>query len=408
MTLKDIAHYVDDSISSDKIDINQYVTTDSLLQNKEGRTIASNLPPQFCNLTHFMPGDVLVANIRPYLKKVWKADIEGGCSKDVLVIRAKDNHEGNYIYALSLQDTFFENAMLGNKGTQMPRGDKDKIMDFPIYGHKEDFELKIGSLIDGIQKKISLNTRMNTELEAMAKQLYDYWFVQFDFPNENGKPYKSSGGKMVYNEKLKREIPEGWDVKKIRDCINPIERGMSYTSASIATKEGIPMINLACFTKQGNYRIGELKFYNEDYDSSYLVSEGDMLFACTDMTRDADIIGSPIFVNKEFNEYVYSSDLAKIIPNNIEKTYLYFVMKDKTFHNYIKKFASGSLVLHLNIDGVREYPLPIPPNELQRKFNYIYESMAKEINVLTNEIIYFTSLRDSLLPMLMNGQVIVE
>ena len=140
MVLKDIAYYVEESISSDNIEMSQYVTTDSLLQNKEGRVLASNLPPQPCSLTHFMVGDVLIANIRPYLKKVWKADIEGGCSKDVLVIRAKDGHCSEYIYALSMQDSFFENAMLGNKGTQMPRGDKNKIMEFPIWGHDKDEE----------------------------------------------------------------------------------------------------------------------------------------------------------------------------------------------------------------------------------------------------------------------------
>lgn len=224
MRLSDIAYYVEENITSDNIELNQYVTTDSLLQNKEGRTIASNLPPQTCSLTHFQPGDVLIANIRPYLKKVWKADVEGGCSKDVLVLRAKEGHNSDYLYSVALQDVFYDNAMLGNKGTQMPRGDKNKIMEFPVYDQKDN-EISIGNLISGIQEKIALNTRMNAELEAMAKQLYDYWFVQFDFPNEEGKPYKSSGGKMVWNAKLKREIPEGWEEVVISDLISEKKAG---------------------------------------------------------------------------------------------------------------------------------------------------------------------------------------
>lgn len=271
-----------------------------------------------------------------------------------------------------------------------------------------DYQHKIASTIAKIDDKIALNTRLNAELEAMAKQLYDYWFVQFDFPDENGKPYKSSGGKMVYNSTLKRDIPAGWEVKRIEECVYPLERGMSYTSESIATKDGMPMINLACFTKQGNYRIGELKFYSGDYDQSYIVSQGDMLFACTDMTRDADIIGSPIIVNQEHDEFIYSSDLAKITPLNIEGSYLYFIMKDKTFHNYIKKFASGSLVLHLNLDGVRKYPFVVPPHSLQDKIALIVNEIIQQRDLLINELINLSQLRDSLLPMLMNGQVTVE
>lgn len=106
MKLKDIAEYVTDKISSDAIDLDCYVTTDSLLQNKAGREVAVNLPPQVCTLTHFRQGDILIGNIRPYLKKIWMADIDGGCNADVLVIRAKDGHSPSFIYALLLQDAF--------------------------------------------------------------------------------------------------------------------------------------------------------------------------------------------------------------------------------------------------------------------------------------------------------------
>ena len=95
---------------------------------------------------------------------------------------------------------------------------------------------------------------INQNLEAMAKQLYDYWFVQFDFPNEEGKPYKSSGGTMVWNEKLKREIPQGWDISDVKSLIEPIERGVSYSSDEILDTSATPMINLACFSKAGKYR----------------------------------------------------------------------------------------------------------------------------------------------------------
>ena len=106
---------------------------------------------------------------------------------------------------------FFEYEMKATKGSKMSRGDKNHIMNFPCIYLKN--KIGIGSFLSSIDKKIALNRHINAKLEQMAKRLYDYWFVQFDFPNSDGKPYKSSGGKMVYNAELKREIPEGWEVK---------------------------------------------------------------------------------------------------------------------------------------------------------------------------------------------------
>ena len=207
--LSSIAYYVTDKISSNDISLSEYVTTDCILQNKKGREVASNLPPQPCCLTRYQRGDILIANIRPYLKKVWFADIDGGASSDVLVFRAKEGHSPSFLYAVLLQDSFFDYVMQGAKGSKMPRGDKEQILryEMPTLSCSEE---SIGTFFLNLDQKIRLNEQINQNLEAMAKQLYDYWFVQFDFPNEEGKPYKSSGGEMLWNEKLKRKIPVGW------------------------------------------------------------------------------------------------------------------------------------------------------------------------------------------------------
>ena len=167
MKLRDIADYVTDKISSDAIDLECYVTTDSLLQNKVGRETASNLPPQTCTLTFFRKGDVLISNIRPYLKKVWMADVEGGCNADVLVLRAKDGHTPEFLYALLLQDAFYEYAMKGAKGSKMPRGDKAQIMryEIPTLSSSED---SIGKFIVSINDKIATNRKINRNLPLSA------------------------------------------------------------------------------------------------------------------------------------------------------------------------------------------------------------------------------------------------
>ena len=168
---------------------------------------------------------------------------------------------------------------------------------------------------------------INDNLEAMAKQLYDYWFVQFDFPNEEGKPYKSNGGAMVWNEKLTREIPQGWDISDVKSLIEPIERGVSYSSDEILDMFATPMINLACFSKAGDYRLGEMKFFSGNIPETKLISPMDMLIACTDMTQGADIIGRPILASNEFDQYTFSTDLALVIPKGKLKMYLYYTLR---------------------------------------------------------------------------------
>jgi type I restriction enzyme S subunit len=162
--LSDVAVFVTEHISSRDIALTEYVTTDSLLQNKQGRTKANNLPPKECTLTKFKRGDILIGNIRPYLKKIWKADGNGGCSTDVLVFRAKDNHDSSFLYALLAQDAFYNYAMKGVKGSKMPRGDKAQIMRFPIPSFTCAQEENIGKLIANIESKIALNRAINRNL----------------------------------------------------------------------------------------------------------------------------------------------------------------------------------------------------------------------------------------------------
>lgn len=418
MRLSDIAYYVDDNISSDCIELNQYITTDNLLQNKEGRTLASNLPPKACSLTHFLPGDVLIANIRPYLKKVWKADIEGGCSKDVLVIRPKEGHNAEYLYSVALQDAFFDNAMLGNKGTQMPRGDKNKIMDLPIL-EQTDKEAGIGKIISDIQEKISLNTRMNAELEAMAKHLYDYWFVQFDFPfdfaqgkpDENGKPYKSSGGKMVWNEKLKREIPEGWEVVLISDLIEEKKSGdwgQDEMKGSYTLK--VNCIRGADFKKPTN---APERFINSK-NNNRLLEEDDIIVEISGGSP-IQATGRSVYVSKgllcHYNNSLTCSNFCQAL-TCCDKTiapYFFYVWNmfydNNVMFNYEGK-TSG--IKNLLIDMFLNNNWYLPPIQILSVFATTIKRLMSTKDSNVKEINHLTSLRDSLLPMLMNGQVTIE
>ena len=241
-TLKQCADYINEKIYVKDISIQDYITTDNILQNKQGIKAALSLPAQGSKATAFKKGDILLANIRPYLKKIWYADSNGGCSADVLAIRAKENTDSCFLFYALFRDDFFVHAMKGAKGTKMPRGDKSQIMEFKIPKFNLSTQKSIAAVLSILDQKIAINNQINAQLEQMAKTLYDYWFVQFDFPDENGKPYKSSGGEMVYNETLKREIPKGWEVGKIKDyCIST--GGFAFKSTEW-TSYGNPVIKI--------------------------------------------------------------------------------------------------------------------------------------------------------------------
>ena len=377
MKLSEITTLVEDKISSSNISLADYVTTDSLLPNKEGKTIATNLPPTICSLTHYRKGDVLVANIRPYLKKVWLADKEGGCSSDVLVFRAKEGYISSFLYAVLLQDCFFDYAMKGAKGSKMPRGDKEQIMryELPIFSPQE--QENIGNLIIDVTNKLRLNRSINHNLEAMAKQLYDYWFVQFDFPDENGKPYKSSGGKMVWNEKLKREIPEGWDDVILNDFLI-IKNGRDHKL--LAT---------------GNYPVygsgGEMRRV-----SAYLYNGEAIL-----MPRKGSL-NNIMYVNKAFwtVDTMFYSEMK--IPNCAK--YVFFAIKDIDF----TRWDSGTGVPSMTASLLYSIPLVKPNDLILQIFDNVLLPIFQKLEKVQLENENLTKLRDSLLPLLMNGQVSVN
>ena len=395
--LSSIADYVTDKISSNDIALREYVTTDCILQNKKGREIATNLPPQSCCLTRYQRGDVLIANIRPYLKKVWFADIDGGASSDVLVFRAKEGHSPSFLYAVLLQDSFFDYVMQGAKGSKMPRGDKEQILryEMPTLSCSEE---SIGTFFLNLDQKIRLNEQINQNLEAMAKQLYDYWFVQFDFPNEEGKPYKSSGGEMVWNEKLKRNIPVGWHCGNLFE-IAVFTNGLACQKFRPKDDEvPLPVIKIremhdgiSVDTEEVTSNIPEsVKVYNGDVLFSWSASLEVMLWAYG--------LGG-------LNQHIFKVTSA----NDFPKSFYYFQLLD--YVDVFKKMAEArkTTMGHITQDHLQQSTIAIPDNkDIADKFEELISPIFKQIVKLQEEISNFIKQRDELLPLLMNGQITIE
>ena len=374
MILADIAEYVTDKISSNDVSLNNYVTTDSLLQNKRGRECAQNLPPMPCALIHFQPKDILIANIRPYLKKIWFADIEGGCSSDVLVFRAKKGHSSNFLYAVLMQDAFYDYVMKGVKGSKMPRGDKEQIMRYKMPTFSSDEEQNIGKMVVDIEKKLQLSRSINDNLEKMAKQLYDYWFVQFDFPDENGRPYKSSGGEMVWNEKLKREIPKKWE-----NCT------LEYY---LIIKNGRDHKHLG----NGIYPVygsgGEMRKVD-----SFLYSGESILMPRKGSLNNIMYVNDAFWsVDTMFYSEMKQSHCAK---------YVFYSIKDIDF----TRWDSGTGVPSMTSSTLYSISLVKPDVDSLTKFDETIASLFQMIKKNEIQIVELTKQRDELLPLLMNGQV---
>ena len=396
MKLNDIAEFVTDKISSSSISLDSYVTTDSLLQNKRGREGALNLPPVPCALTHYRQGDVLVANIRPYLKKVWYADSEGGCSSDVLVFRAKNGHCTSFLYTVLMQDSFFEYAMLGSKGSKMPRGDKDQIMRYELPTFTPMDEENIGNMMVDIMSKINVNCQINDNLEAMAKQLYDYWFVQFDFPNEEGKPYKSSGGAMVWNEKLKREIPEGWYAENICKIANILSGGTPSKAVDEYWNNGtIPFFG----PTDCNGSVFQIKTADHitqkglEHCASSLFEEGIVIITARGSIGKLVIVGTPMAMNQSC--YALQSKEG-------EYEYLYFLTTQLI--DCLKAKGSGSVFKSIIASDIEHSTLCVATENVVSDFCKKVKPLFEKLKANTIEIAELTKQRDELLPLLMNGQ----
>ena len=256
-----------------------------------------------------------------------------------------------------------------------------------------DTQKKIGDFLYSLEKKKQTNNQINQELEAMAKSLYDYWFVQFDFPDQNGKPYKSSGGKMVYHPELKREIPEGWGVEKLENVANitmgQSPKGSSYNEAG----EGIMFF-------QGSTDFGWRFPVARQYttEPSRIAEEDDILLSVRAPVGTLNIADTRCCIGR---------GLAAINSKVGANSYIFNVMQDfKKLFDMIN--SVGTTFGSITKDDLYSLQLVYPPTELLMEFDQLVKSFDREIKNRSRQNQELTQLRDWLLPMLMNGQVKVE
>lgn len=211
----------------------------------------------------------------------------------------------------------------------------------------------IAEILSSLDDKIELNNKINQELESLAQTLFKQWFIDFEFPNENGDPYKSSGGEMIDSEL--GEIPKNFTISILSEQTELV-RGISYRKPELVSKEeGLPFVNLKCFALNGTFRQDGLKYFNGKYQEKHIIQPNDILVAVTDLTQDRVIIGLPILWNEK--EIALPSLDVCIIrnENSALKHFLYYEFKTFRYKSRIIEFANGSTVLHLSVKGLETY-----------------------------------------------------
>ena len=330
---------------------------------------------------HLKPNDILFVNKgTPGRCCIVPNPVNFVAAQDMVGLRFKKHLNPYYMLAV-LRSKEIQNTIENNHvGLVIAHFRKQELVKLKLPILEETIRNKIGDFYEIISKKIELNNRINAELEAMAKTLYDYWFVQFDFPNIEGKPYKTSGGKMVYNETLKREIPEGWEVKTVGNILDK-----NKATNKINAKEYLNMGKIPVIDQSTNLICG---FTNDE--SSLITTKEKPAIVFGDHTRILKLINFDFARGADGTQILFS----KI--ENMPQFLLYYSLLKIDLSNY-------GYARHFKF--LKEQNILIPKKEIAKEFNDLVKSYYVKIynNLKQNQEL--SALRDWLLPMLMNGQV---
>ncbi|MCB2291018.1 restriction endonuclease subunit S [Clostridium sp. CS001] len=395
--LEEVAVYSSSKIVVKNVDEDNYISTENLIPNYGGKTVSSGLP-NVNSVTEYRVDDVLISNIRPYFKKIWRAGYKGGASNDVLVVSPKPNILPKFLYYSLANDKFFDYVMSGAKGTKMPRGDKSHIMGYQFNLPSVNEQEYIAHILSTLDEKIEVNNQINKTLENMAQAIFKQWFVDFEFPNVDGEPYKSSGGEMVESEL--GVIPKGWEVKEISNLIS-VKDG-THDSPK-AKNEGYHLItskhlkeNIIDFNSAN--LISDLDYENINKRSK--VDRYDIL-----ITMIGTVGNIYLVQNEKINFAIKNIGLFKTSENTELYEYLYIYLKSERITQYINERLAGSTQKYVSLTELRKIPVLVCSSTILKKYKRISHDIFDSIYNNSKETKKMELLRDTLLPKLMSGEI---
>ena len=371
--LEDICCFRKEKVAVSSLTLKNYISTENMLPNKAGITKATSLPK--CNTTQrFECGDVLVSNIRPYFKKIWKAKFNGGCSNDVLVFSAKEGIDTEFLYYVLSDDSFFEYSMATSKGTKMPRGDKKSIMNYEVPGFDMNIQIKIASILKSIDDKIELNNKINNNLLEEVLNLYRNKFVG-----------------TVNDERAICRADEYFDIsigktppRKETQWFSTNPKDVTWVSISDMGTCGLYISSSSeQLTKTAVERHNVKVVPDNTVLLSFKLTVGRIAITNGEMTTN-EAIAHFKTNKKEINEYLYC--------------YL------KCF-NYQTMGSTSSIATAVNSRIIKGMPFVVPTNDELEEFHGFAAPMFAKIKANQIETDNLTALRDILLPKLMSGEL---
>ena len=356
--LGDVCDYPNQRIAIKELCVGEYVGVENLVKNRGG-LIRSTVMPDADNSIEFHIGDVLIGNIRPYLRKIWLADFNGGASGDVVVVRVKKEFENklqpSYLYKVLSSEKFFEYDNSNTKGAKMPRGDRKSIAKFLIPVPPLEEQSRIVAELDLLTSVIDKQKAQLKELDTLAQSIF---YDMFGDPIEN---------------------PKGWDVKKFCDICEVTSSKRVYQSEWQST--GIPFLRISDFSQliENNGDINaELFISKEKYDelklSDQVPSAGDILVTAR------GTLGVCYIVKKKDCFYFQDGMITwlKNLDMQVLSQFIVFLFKNHSFRRQIDKSQSGSTVAYLSISMLKKFILPVPPLKLQQSFAEKIQSIEKQ------------------------------
>ena len=392
--LGEVAIPVRDRVDTSILDASSYISTENMLPDKAGVTLSSGIPSG--KAIHFKVGDVLISNIRPYFKKIWRADRNGGCSADIICLRASKEVEPLFFYYLLSQDVFFDYVMQGAKGTKMPRGDRNQIMQWPVMLPSISEQLKIASILSSLDDKIEVNKRINDNfvysiivvmliwllislrndnLEQQAQALFKSCFVDFE-------PFKDR--EFIDTEMGK--IPEGWKVGTLYDVAEIYDRLRKPLSGKDREnmKRTYPYYGAtSCMDFVDNYI----------FDGIYTL-----------IGEDGSVVkdnGLP-YMQYVWGKFWVNNHAHILQGKNGYSTEMIHVLLSIT---NIQHLVTGAVQAKLSQANMQKILLAIPPSNILDEFRPIIGCMYEMRRKNEDESARLTHLRDSLLPKLMSGEL---
>ena len=322
----------------------------------------------------------------------------------------KNKVDARYLFLMLTRPEITEHiaSKADSAASAYPSINPSDIMELKFKIPNIKVQTELANIWNSLDLKIELNRQINDNLEAMAKQLYDYWFVQFDFPNEEGKPYKSSGGAMVWNEKLKREIPVGWSVKNLGQIATSYQQGLIRSNNQLSTDSKYGYLKMGDLDGKGQYTLQGLtrtNATNEEVDL-YSLHKGDFLI---NVRNSKEIVGKTCLIGYVERNTLYNHMLVRLDFKDVSTFYMNLLFNSEFMYKTLDGLKQGTTtVIALYQSDLYRLPILIPALCVMEQFSKITDFILDQKEIISHEIAELTKQRDELLPLLMNGQASVN